>query len=450
MFRNRLMLALALALPAELLTTTFIHAYEKHEEHDHEHEEHDSAVTATTAEINQAAEELRFAANDLCWGLWNTYNDQSEAFYDAYREAYEIMQQTKSVKQALLLNSSSASVSGYLKQISSEIHHIENHLPEFSERTNVSTRAKDEVNRRFERTEKALHEVMELLKIKDDHEGDHDHDHDHAAQLKFKDEINWDEANRGASELEEKSNALKTALEGMFKVAPDKFADTFQQSFTLYMDAHKIKGLVDAQQPVEALTTVSSSVNTLTHEIGDKLSSSENNDAVQKADLESLKEKFEETEGAMHSFISVMFKSEATSDSTELKKQAEALSKEFSSQDLANQLAIAANSFCRAIDHNYKTNPDFKEAHNESTEFKNVCLELCTLLNGDQISDEGRAKISGLDGELHHLSEHVNGFRTDDVSDKNEVGRARRKLSEIQLNLHALMLRAGIERKHVN
>ncbi len=134
-------------------------------------------------------------------------------------------------------------------------------------------------------------------------------------------------------------------------------------------------------------------------------------------------------------------------DADAMKHEVEAIAQASDAEELAHDLSTAAVSLSRAMEHNYKENPDFEEAHGEALEFRDACAKIAGLVHGDQVSPETRRLIMGLDGEIHHLEEHITGFVPDDLGAKAGVGRALRKLEDVELRLHALMQRAGIERK---
>jgi hypothetical protein len=408
----------------------------------------DAGLAAPTAE-------LRTRLNDLCWSMYRTYNDQTEEFYDAYREAYELLQVAKKAQAAAAAGGSPREIKESIAEISEEIHHIEHHLKEFAERPGIPDVAKKEVADRFEGVEATLGGLMTTLKVTPGaghtHEG-HEHEgHEHAEEA---DEapaaVDPRQLAASAGQLRTRLNDFCTAMYQTYNNQSQEFRDVYGEAFGLLQAAKKVESQVRAGAPPQAVADALSQIDGEIHHVEVHLTEFAAARQTAAPAKDAVVQRFDAAETTLHDMLAQLGVRRKHLDAHAHDAEVAAEARDKTAAELAREMAIAATSLWRAMEHNYKENPDFEEAHGEALEFLRLCQNISSQVQGDQVAPEARGLISDLDGEIHHLEEHINGFKPDDQDQKAGVGRAKRKLEDVETLLHALMKRTGIEKKHVD
>lgn len=421
-----------------------------------------SALAAVSAaqpqadpDLVRATTELRWLLNDFCLAMYRTYNDETVEFYDAYREAYELLQVSKKVEDSAAAGGSTRAIGKSLAEIAGEIHHIEHHLGEFAARPGIAEASKQNVAARFEKAESALAALTARLHLSPDeghdHEG-HEHEgHEHGAAEAIAPPLDRARLASSSVQFVSRMNSFCLAMYQGYNDRSQAFNDAYREAYELLQAAKKADGKVRAGEGADAIADALSQIDGEIHHVEIHLSEFA---AVRVASGgaadDNVLTQFDAAESVLHDMLAQLGVKQKHVDAHEQDEEAEAAARENDAGQLARDMSVAATSLWRAMEHNYKGNPDFREAHGEALEFANTCRQIASLIQGDQVDAEARGLISGLDGEIHHLEEHITGFAADDADERAGVGRAKRKLEDVELLLHALMKRTGIEKKHVD
>jgi len=398
--------------------------------------------------VSAGVSELQTRLNAFCVDFWKSHNNESQEFFDAYREAYELLQIAKKMNSSLAAGGSESSLKSQIQAIDSELHHVELHLKEFADRDGVDASARERLASKLESVEEQVGALKRQLGIKGGGAGHDDHDHEHGQPAKGSNGvIDWDRAIPAAAEVQKQTSSLSTQLYKSFNNESEEFLEGYRESYELMLKAKKLHGQLktrtNAPATRELMQQLSEAAHHAEEHIAKVIESQEVSSEKARATIEGQLKQLEESIHELSELLSGGGGNEAH-DHEETEQEVAAKAKSATTSELAVEMSTAALSLSRAIEHNYKQNPDFGEAYNESREFYEICAAIAKGVRDDSITAEARGLISGLDREIHHLEEHINGFKRDDTNARETYGRSKRKLAEVQLALHAIMKRSGI------
>ncbi len=410
-----------------------------------------------TGDLPGLTEDLRFRLNAYCVAMHKAYNDESEEFWDAYREAYELLEASRKMTKLAAAGAAKSSIADLLTDFDAEIHHIEHHIGEFAENgRGPSPEVRAAVQERLEEVETslaALERFLGPLVKKGDHDDHAGHDHaEHekgeASGPKPASEVDFDSLKTSTARLQSDMNQLCVLMYKTYNDGSENFGEGYQEAFELLESAKKLRKLVDGRQLKEIYDLANEFDGELHHVEGHLFELSSRNTAVDKDAADRVSKHLEDAEASLHGLMSQIGVRRKHADAKIVDDPNASGSTPTS--ELADSLAVKANSLCRAMDHNFKTNPDFQEAYGEAREYYQSAAKVAEQLKKGEITEESRNLISTLDAEMHHLEAHINGFKADDSGGKEGSRRVVRKLGEVEDALHALMARAGVKRKHVD
>ncbi len=394
---------------------------------------------APAARGAQASRQLATQMNSLCWSLHNNYKGKGD-FQEAYQEAYELLQLSHQIDRTLQAGKGGAEVAELLKEFDGEIHHVEHHVVDFAGKD----KEQSEAGRLLEQVEATLVNMLKENGVSRQSAGALAHDdHDHEGAAAKPTEL--------SKALDFQMNAFCWSLMKKHKGKPD-FTEAYQESYELLQSAKKIDELVRADKSgpelAEMLTEFDSEIHHVEHHVavfaaGGKvnLDSAEDESVQLMEDVEATLHKLMSAKGVKREHAEGHKHPKAEGDAAKVGKEELAVM----SKGLAEKMTL----FCNAMRHNYKKNPDFKEAYGEAYELYELAKKIEQGLKQGDVADDTKELLNDFDSEIHHVENHVKSFTADDDGAKDGPRRLGRKLTEVEKSLHALMSAAGVERKHV-
>ncbi len=197
--------------------------------------------------VAESAAELRSLMNEFCLAMHRTYDDETPEFYDAYREAYELLQVAKKIEATANAGGPLRTIEKSLEEIDGEIHHVEHHLQEFAARPGGAAAAKRDVAERFEAAEAAVTGFMRRLNVKPS--GGHDHEgHDHGGKSAdpFAENVDRAQLAASAAQLRDATNGFCTAMYDAYDDQSREFNAAYRGAYGLLRSAKQVDALVRA------------------------------------------------------------------------------------------------------------------------------------------------------------------------------------------------------------
>ncbi|WP_010587814.1 hypothetical protein [Schlesneria paludicola] len=406
-------------------------------------------TAATRDPLTQPARDLVRQMNDFCVAMHGTYNKMAE-FGEAYREAYDLLILAKQIDGSISSAASMDSIKEQIAEFDSEIHHVEHHLDEFAKIQGAASKvSQDAVVKNLEQVETTLTGMLKTLGIR--RKQADDDSHGSANTTVVNSSLNPVLFASSSKELTIQMNEFCSVMHRTYNQMPE-FGEAYREAYDLLKLAKQVESQVASGSPVgpigEQLTEIDGEIHHVEQHLGEFASSQgPTNKAAQDAVTTSL-EKVESVLDGMLKQLGIRRKGadghDHGSDSAHNGTGGPA---EIPLSQLTQSLTSEITSFCNAMNHNYKNNPEFPEAYKEAYALYEMSKKITDLTRKNELNDECKGLLSEFDGEIHHMEEHVNGFKADD---KGGSKRVKRKLADVETALHAVMSRAGIKRKHVD
>jgi thioredoxin-related protein len=398
-----------------------------------------------------AAKGLSQQMNEFCVSMHKTYGKMKN-FGDAYREAYELLQMAKKIDAAIAAGGTPQSISDQLMEFDGEIHHVENHIAEFATIQGPNNKTEQAgVSKSLNAVESALDGMLKKAGI------DRSiapppppplvNKNAEPAVVTVSAVSDPRELVGTTKELTQKTNEFCLEMHKTYSNQPE-FNEAYREAFELLQLAKKIESDVSAGADAKSVSGQLSEFDSEMHHVEEHLSDfAKAQGANNKAGQDSVAANFAAVgstlERAMGQ-LGLRRKAEDAHNHAEVAALPNGLP--FSQQ--TSVLYDKIGSFCNAMDHNFKMNPDFPEAYREAYAVYEISKKVVDLAKNNEISAECKELLVEIDGEMHHLEEHVDSFKSDDKGTGEGSRRVKRKLSDGEDTLHALMAQVGIKRKH--
>ena len=408
-------------------------------------------ATPAPAKPAQATASLSQQMNELCISMHKTYGGM-KSFGDAYREAYELLELAKKIDAALAAGGTPKSVGDQLLEFDGEIRHVEHHIAEFATLQGSTNRsAQLVVSRNLNSVESNVEGLLKQAGV------------DRTIAPPPPPPIASN--NSGvvtvaavsdpaqliaiSKELTQKTNEFCIEMHKTYQSQPE-FNEAYREAFELLQFAKKIEKDVAAGNPSksigEQLTDFDSEMHHVENHINDFAKAQGANNKTGQQSVSTNLEAVESTLERMMGQLGLRRKAEEGHDHA---APVAAAATGAAYGQMTSALHEKIGSFCNAMDHNFKNNADFPEAYREAYAVYAIAKKVVELSKNNEINAECKELLLEIDGEIHHLEEHVDGFKADDKGTGEGSRRVKRKLADVEETLHALMAQAGIKRKHV-
>lgn len=411
------------------------------------------AAPAPVKAPQPAAKGLSQQMNEFCVSMHKTYGKMKN-FGDAYREAYELLQMAKKIDAAIAAGKSPQSISDQLMEFDSEIHHIENHIAEFATIQGPNNKSEQAgVSKGLNAVESILDAMLKKAGI------DRSiapppppplvNKNAEPAIVTVAATSDPRELVGTTKELTQKTNEFCIEMHKTYSSQPE-FDEAYREAFELLQLAKKLESDVsagaDAKSISGQLTEFDSEMRHVEEHLSDFAKAQGTNN---KAGQESVAANFAAVGSTVERAMGQLGLRRRAEDAHNHSGDAAAAPTGLPFSQQASVLYDKIGSFCNAMDHNFKMNPDFPEAYREAYAVYEISKKVVDLAKSNEISAECKELLIEIDGEIHHLEEHVDSFKADDKGTGEGSRRVKRKLADVEDTLHALMAQAGIKRKHV-
>jgi hypothetical protein len=403
-------------------------------------------ATAAPAKQPQKPGSLTQQMNDLCVSMHKTYGGMKN-FGEAYREAYELLELAKKIDAVIAAGGTAKSVGDQLIEFDDEIEHVQHHIAELTATQGTSNKvAQQGVAKNLTTVGATVDAMLKQAGI----------DRSIApppppaivsnkpAVVTVAAVADPSQLVASSKELTQKTNEFCIEMHKTYRDQPE-FNEAYREAFELLQSAKQIEKDVAAGSPAKAISEQLANFDSEMHHVENHIqdfakAQGANNQAGQAS--------------VATNFTAVGSSLEKMMGQLGLQRQAEAANRNAAPagipvSQMTNTLSERIGSFCNAMDHNFRNNPDFPEAYREAYAVYEISKKVVELSKNNDVNAECKDLLIEIDGEIHHLEEHVDSFKADDKGTGEGSRRAKRKLADVQETLNVLMAQVGIKRKHV-
>ncbi len=400
-----------------------------------------------------AAKGLSQQMNEFCVSMHKTYGKMKN-FGEAYREAYELLQMAKKIDAAIAAGGTPQTISDQLMEFDDEIHHVENHIADFATIQGPNNKAEQaRVSKGLNAVESTLDGLLKRAGI------DRSiapppppplvNKNAESTVVTVAATSDPRELVATSKELTQKTNEFCIEMHKTYSSQPE-FNEAYREAFELLQLAKKIERDVSAGVDLKSVGGQLSEFDSEMHHVEEHLSDfAKVQGANNKAGQESVAANFAAVGSTVERAMRQLGLRRRAEDTQNRAGDVAAAPTGLPFSQQTSVLNDKIGSFCNAMDHNFKMNPDFPEAYREAYAVYEISKKVVELAKNNEINAECKELLVEIDGEIHHLEEHVDSFKADDKGTGEGSRRVKRKLSDVEDTLHALMAQAGVKRKHV-
>jgi hypothetical protein len=409
-------------------------------------------ATPAPVKAPQSAQGLSQQMNEFCVSMHKTYG-KVKNFGEAYREAYELLQIAKKIDAAIAAGKSPKSISDQLMEFDDEIHHVENHIADMAVSQGPNNKTEQAgVSKGLDAVESTLDAMLKKAGI------DRSiapppppplvNKNAEPAVVTVSAVSDPRELVAVTKELTQKTNEFCLEMHKTYSAQPE-FNEAYREAFELLQLAKKIESDAAAGTAAKAIGGQLAEFDSEMHHVQEHLADFAKVQLPNKAGQESVTANFAAVETTLERAMGQVGLRRKAEDANTSPADVAAVPNGLPFSQQTNVLYDRIGSFCNAMDHNFKMNPDFPEAYREAYAVYEIAKKVVDLSKNNEINAECKELLVEIDGEFHHLEEHVDSFKADDKGTGEGSRRVKRKLSDVEETLHALMAQAGIKRKHV-
>ncbi|MDB5342341.1 MAG: hypothetical protein JWP89_718 [Schlesneria sp.] len=410
------------------------------------------AAPAPVKAPQPAAKGLSQQMNEFCVSMHKTYGKMKD-FGNAYREAYELLQMAKKIDAAIAAGGTPQSISDQLMEFDGEIHHVENHIAEFATIQGPNNKTEQAgVSKGLNAVESTLDGLLKRAGI------DRSiapppppplvNKNAESAVVTVAATSDPRELVATSKELTQKTNEFCLEMHKTYSSQPE-FNEAYREAFELLQLAKKIERDVSAGANLKSVGGQLTEFDSEMHHVEEHVADFGKAQGTNKAGQESVAANFAAVETTLERMMGQLGLGRRAEDAHNHAGDVAAAPTGLPFGQQTSVLYDKIGSFCNAMDHNFKMNPDFPEAYREAYAVYEISKKVVDLAKNNEINAECKELLMEIDGEIHHLEEHVDSFKADDKGTGEGSRRVKRKLSDVEDTLHALMAQAGIKRKHV-
>jgi hypothetical protein len=390
--------------------------------------------------------QLTKCINGVCWSLHRNHQDKAE-FKEAYREAFELLEIAEEIDESIRKSGSAAAIAELIEEFQGEIHHVEHHIQEFAALSQPKSGATvDEASERLDVVKSTLKQYM--AKYGGHAESDKKHEHGNA---KKKSGVPLTQLTK---DLEQRLSAFYSSLNKNHKDKAD-FKEADEESSELLQMAKQVDKLAQTGDQGKAIKELLVDLDGEFHHVEKHVTAFAAGGKVTiEAEEDATVQSLENAEATLHQLlVDLDLQGKHVQDHKHAHKDHESTEKPSAidkeqALKLAGDLIENSTIFCNVMRHNYKSNPDFKEAYQEALELYELSKTIEGSIQSTGIEGAVREQLVDFDGEIHHVEKHVATFAADDDGLKDGPRRLKRKLEIVERTLHSLMSGLGVKRKH--